>query len=467
MSDTYDESLDLARSFPNGFNLQDLLFIQQGNSMTRATSVHSSLFVLLSFMSLSVAACAVPSAEAPPPPCDPDNGGITLPEGFCALVVADSIGRARHLEVAANGDIFVALQNDRGPERSVIYGGVVVLRDLDGDGRADEEHRWGENGGNEILLSDDFVYFATDDAVLRYPVPQGSTTPSGLPDTLISGLPATQNHRAKSLALGPQGALYMNIGSPSNACQEQPRGVGSPGLDPCPQLEFRAGIWRFDAARLGQTQADGVRFATGLRNTVALRIHPSGTLYGVIHGRDQLSALWSEYYTDEDSAEKPAEEFVRIEEGDDFGWPYCYFDPSTDTKVLAPEYGGDGMVQGRCVEMKDPILDFPAHWAPNDLEFYTGSQFPQDYQGGAFVAFHGSWNRAPMPQGGYSVAFVPFQGEVSSGDWSIFADGFAGEDKSPRGADGRPVGLAQGPDGSLYISDSQVGRIWRVVYVGG
>jgi glucose/arabinose dehydrogenase len=186
----------------------------------------------------------------------------------------------------------------------------------------------------------------------------------------------------------------------------------------------------------------------------------------VIHGRDQLSSLWGEHFTDEDNAEKPSEEFVRIEEGDDFGWPYCYHDPFTNVKVLAPEYGGDGVTVGRCADKKDPIIGFPAHWAPNDLEFYTGTQFPQAYRGGAFVAFHGSWNRAPMTQAGYNVAFVPFRGDEATGEWEAFADGFAGEDVSPRGALARPVGLAMGPDGSLYISDSQKGKIWRVMYKG-
>jgi glucose/arabinose dehydrogenase len=116
--------------------------------------------------------------------------------------------------------------------------------------------------------------------------------------------------------------------------------------------------------------------------------------------------------------------------------------------------------------MRDPLVDFPAHWAPNDLEFYTGTQFPGEYRGGAFVAFHGSWNRAPLPQAGYNVAFAPFEGEEPTGSWTVFADGFAGNDVSPNGAAHRPVGLAQGPDGSLYISDSRVGRIWRVMYVG-
>jgi len=377
------------------------------------------------------------------------------------------VGRARHIEVADNGDVFLAVTNSRGPERSVIPGGVALLRDLDGDGRADETHRFGENGGNEVLLAGDYLYFATDDAVVRYPFPRGSIAPSGPPDTLVSGLPNEANHRAKSLALGPGGALFVNIGSPSNACQEQPRGVGSSGFDPCPQLENRAGIWRFDADRLGQLQEDGSRFATGLRNTVALRVHPSGKLFGVVHGRDQLSALWNDLYTNQESAEKPAEEFVRIEAGDNFGWPYCYFDPAIDTKVLAPEYGGNGRMAGRCAAMRDPLIDFPAHWAPNDLEFYTGSQFPEEYQGGAFIAFHGSWNRSPEPQGGYNVVFAPFDGDSPTGTWEVFANGFAGSDVSPGGADHRPVGVAVGPDGSLYISDSQVGKVWRVIYAGG
>jgi glucose/arabinose dehydrogenase len=381
-------------------------------------------------------------------------------------VVVDSLGPARHLDVAPNGDIIVALRNLGGRSQEAVPGGLVVLRDNDGDGRADEWRRFGDNGGNEVLLHGDHLFFATDDAVLRYPFPPGSLAPSGPPDTIVSDLPAVQNHRAKSLAMGPDGSLFVNIGSPSNACQTEPRSVGSPGLDPCPQLETRAGIWRFDSSVLGQTQDDGTRFATGLRNTVALRTHPSGVLFGVVHGRDQLASLWEGMFTNQQSAEKPAEEFVRIEEGDDFGWPYCYFDPDTDTKVLAPEYGGDGTITGRCTEMKDPLIDFPAHWAPNDLEFYGGTQFPERYRGGAFVAFHGSWNRAPGPQGGYNVVFAPFQGNDPTGEWEVFAEGFPGDDVSPRGATYRPTGLAQGPDGSLYIADSRIGRIWRVTYPG-
>jgi glucose/arabinose dehydrogenase len=406
-----------------------------------------------------------PSAAAMDADCDPGNAGITLPDGFCAALVTDDVPGARHLQVAANGDIFVAVNNvRRGRNEPVIPGGVVVLRDTNGDGRADTREKWGVNGGNDVLLADGYVYHAPNDAVLRYPFTAGAMTPSGPPDTIVSGLPDTQNHTAKSIALGDDGSLYVNIGSPSNACQEQTRTEGSPGQDPCPQLATRAGIWRFDAARLGQTESDGVRFATGLRNTVALRMHPgTGVLYGVMHGRDQLHDLWPDLFTVEQSAEKPAEEFVRLNEGDDYGWPYCYFDPETNQNVLAPEYGGDGHQVGRCVDKDEPIIGFPGHWAPDDLEFYTGTQFPERYRGGAFIAFHGSWNRAPLPQEGYNVVFVPAAGDGFSTDWEVFADNFRTDDPD---TSARPVGLAMGPDGSLYVSDSQHGRIWKIMYKG-
>jgi glucose/arabinose dehydrogenase len=292
-------------------------------------------------------------------------------------------------------------------------------------------------------------------------------TPGGGPDTIGADLPNVANHRAKSIALADDGSLYVNIGSPSNVCMEQARTAGSPGKDPCDELETRAGIWRFDANAPGQTQAEGMRFATGLRNTVALRLDPNtGNLYGAVHGRDQLHAMAEELFTVEESSENPGEEFVLLQEGSNFGWPYCFYRYDNDTKVLGPEYGGDGVEVGRCADMNLPLMAFPGHWAPNDLEFNTGSQFPAEYAAGAFIAFHGSWNRSPTQQG-YRVVFVPMANGHPSGDWVTFADGFAGgEIESPRDATHRPVGLSMGPDGSLYVSDSLEGKIWRIVYAG-
>jgi glucose/arabinose dehydrogenase len=381
-------------------------------------------------------------------------------------LIADSVPGARHLDIAPNGDIFVAVRN-MGRGGSAAAGGVEVLRDTDGDAQPDTTVRWGVNGGNDVLLTDGYVYQSPNDAVLRYPLQAGSMTPSGPPDTIVQGLPDDGNHTNKSIAVSSDGSLYVNIGSPSNACQEQTRTQGSPGQDPCPQLATRAGIWRFDASRLHQTQADGQHFATGMRNTVALRLNPAtGVLYGVIHGRDQLHELFPDLYSVEKSAEEPGEEFVRIDQGTDVGWPYCYYDQEAGKKVLAPEYGGDGLQTGRCASKTLPIAAFPGHWAPEDLEFYTGSQFPDRYRGGAFIAFHGSWNRAPLPQQGFRVVFVPATASGFASQWEDFATGFRQEDGNTRGMSARPVGVAMGPDGSLYVTDSDHGRVWRIFYRG-
>jgi glucose/arabinose dehydrogenase len=196
--------------------------------------------------------------------------------------------------------------------------------------------------------------------------------------------------------------------------------------------------------------------------------HQSNSLFAVMHGRDQLSFLWPDYFDDKQSAELPGEEFLQIDDGDDFGWPFCYYDGFKNQKVLAPEYGGNGEEIGLCADKKDPVMAFPAHYAPNDLIFYQGDLFPERYKNGAFVTLHGSWNRAPEPQQGYLVAFVPFEGGRPSGDWEIFADGFAQVEtvKGPNDAQHRPMGLAEGPDGSLYITDSVKGTIWRITYSG-
>jgi glucose/arabinose dehydrogenase len=427
----------------------------------------AATFVVIATQAVGCAPADDASAvEGSPSPlaiqCAPDNGGITLPPEFCAIVVADSTGAARHIEVADNGDIFVALRDRRtSREGPVEVGGILVLRDSDADGRPDMQARWDVGGGNDLLLTPGAIYFARNDAILRYALDDESLTPQLPADTIVSGLPDTRNHTAKSIALGPDGSLYVNIGSPSNACMQEARTPGSPGMDPCPELDTRAGVWRFDANTTGQTQADGTRFATGLRNTVALAVHPnSGSLYGVVHGRDQLDAMFPDRFSVDDNTEKPSEEFVLLEEGDDYGWPYCYHDPATGQKLLAPEYGGDGSQVGRCADMDMPIFGFPAHWAPNDLTFYTGGHFPQRYHRGAFIAFHGSWNRAPNPQDGYRVVFVS---AADGSDWEIFADDFLKDDADQIR---RPVGVSVGPDGSLYVSDSRRGTIWRIVYRG-
>ena len=389
--------------------------------------------------------------------CDADNGGITLPQGFCALVVADSLGPARHFVVAPNGDLFVAIRNTRD-----VKGGIIALRDTSGDGRMDVRDRFGENGGSGIALRGTDLFFGTDEAVLRYSISRGALRPTSAPDTVVGQLPTGRSHTAKTIALRGND-LFVNIGSPSNACQVQDRRPQSPGQTPCPELDTRAGIWRFDATDKGQTQDDGERWATGIRNAVAITVHPSGgTLWAAQHGRDNLVQNWPAHFDTTESAELPAEELFQVGRGDDFGWPYCFYDGQAKKKVLAPEYGGDGQQVGRCANVKGPVAAMPGHWAPNGLVFYTATQFPARYRNGAFIAFHGSWNRAPRPQGGYNVVFVPFE-NGRAGQYEVFATGFAGDSVQPAGARHRPAGVAVGPDGSLYISDDRGGRIWRVM----
>lgn len=397
-------------------------------------------------------------------PASAEDVIISLPDGFQATVFAEDLGRARHIAVNSNGDVYVRLRDLKDGN------GIVALRDDNNDGTADVVQYFENTRGTGIEVHNNYLYFSSDTSVHRYPLTGNTLVPTGGRETIIGGIPEQRQHAAKPLAFDDQGNLYLNIGAPSNACQEDMRTPGSPGQDPCPQLEYHGGIWVFSDNTLNQSlYTDAFRFTTGIRHCVAVAWNPVvDHLYAVQHGRDQLDSLWPESFNAEQNAELPAEEFLLIEEGDDFGWPFCYYDGLKDQKVLAPEYGGDGTIVGRCAEAKDPIMDFPAHWAPNDLIFYTDDQFPEAYQNGAFVAFHGSWNRAPLPQQGYNVAFVPFDGELPSGDFEVFAKGFADEEEffSTRDAKYRPMGLAQGPDGALYITDSRTGRIWKITYTG-
>lgn len=390
---------------------------------------------------------------------------IQLPAQFTAAVVADSVGRARHIAVRDNGDIYVQLYRLKDEK------GLVALRDTDGDVRADEITYFGNYPGTGCAIYKDYLYSSSPNEIYRYQLKDGALLPDLDSKTLmIGGFPEQQQHQQKSFTFDQDGHLYVNVGAPSNACQQDARTAGSPGQDPCPQLERQAGIWQFDAETPAQTQLkDGIKYASGIRNAVALDWNTvTNNLFAMQHGRDQLATLWPELFTNEESAELPAEELLSIEQGDNFGWPYCYYNHQVGEKKLAPEYGGDGEQQGRCTGVKPPVMGFPAHMAPNDLVFYTGDQFPEKYKNGAFIAFHGSWNRAPLPQKGYFVVFVPMENGQPNGEWEIFAEGFAGgtDLASPRDAQHRPCGLAIGPDGSLYVSDDVKGKIWKISYQG-
>ena len=432
-------------------------------------------------LSLLLAACGGPSdggdgaggdsaaaSSGAPAPCGAgSDSSLRLPQGFCATVFVDTIGGARHVAVAPNGDVYTQLITAKaGTEAGRGAGGILALRDRDGDGRSDTSAFFGRIGGTGIAVFDGHLYADETTRIVRYAMPQGSLVPTGDPEVIVDGIPKG-GHDARNFAIGGDGALYVNVGSRSNSCQVKDRGNDSPGHDPCTELETRAGIWKFDARRPGQRFTREARFATGLRNPMGLAFGPDGRMYAATHGRDQFYQNWGKLFDAKYSAENPAEELMQVEQGDDFGWPYCYWSVAERKRVTAPEYGGDGTKTDRCANFKAPTATFGAHWAPMSLLFYRGSQFPARYRDGAFIAFHGSWNRAPEPQAGYRVVFQPLSNGAASGDAETFADGFAGATVSPSGAAHRPVGLAEAPDGALFITDDKGGRIWRVTWGGG
>ena len=381
---------------------------------------------------------------------------------------AEGVGVARHLALGADGTLYVALESpshtSAGTSRAKHPGGIVALRDADGDGRAEVVRRLTTGGGSGIALRGSWLYYSTMTTVERVQLAPDGLSTAGPPETLVIGIPGG-GHSSRSLAFDGQGGLFVHVGSDSNVCTD--RGAAH-GDDPCGELERRAGIWRYAPDRQRQRHpADGVQWAKGLRNAVALAWDSaSGTLYAASHGRDGLATLWPKLYTSAQSAEQPSEEFVAVKQGDDFGWPYCFHDNALGHKVLAPEYGGDGHSVGRCSSAKEPVIGFPGHWGPDGLLFLRGATLPAKYRGGALLAFHGSWNRAPLPQAGYKVVFVPRSETRFGPTHETFADDFAGGRLDPSRAVHRPVGLAEGRDGAIYLSDDQQGRIWRVIFVG-
>lgn len=400
------------------------------------------------------------AARAALPTPDADNGGLALPPGFRAVVVADKLKPLRNLTVAPNGDVYVKTRQ----------AGIYGLRDTDGDGRADVIREFGAGGGTGIALRGDWLYHSTNDQVFRYKLTPGELVPAGEPERIVRDLPDKRQHNAKAFTFGADGQLYVEVGSPSNALGQPDRARGAVGQDPTEFLKSHGGYWRFNPDRPEQTQADGHHFSTGHRHSTTIALNPAtGQLFVAIHGRDQLSTVAPQFFSDDDNAEQPSEVLHLLEDGANFGWPTTYYDPLTKQRKLNPEFGGDGKKLAEPGKFPDPLIAFPAHWAPMQMAFYRGTQFPAKYQRGAFLAFQGSWNRAPRPQKGYKVVYIPFNERgLPTGDYETFADNFAGKTEiaSPGDAAHRPNGVAVGPDGSLYVSDSAHGRVWRIIYTG-
>src|SRR5581483_763394 len=184
--------------------------------------------------------------------------------------------------------------------------------------------------------------------IVRYPYKEGDLKPTGAPDTVVQDLPGAPGHTTRNFVITSDGTMYVNVGSPSNSCQTKDRAGTAPGKEPCEELDTRAGIWRFDARKLHQTEQTGEHFARGIRNAVGVAINPNDNrLWTTQHGRDQLYDFRDKLGMTQDeavkyNAENPAEELLQVNRGDDFGWPYCYYAFPEKHLVLAPEYGGNG-----------------------------------------------------------------------------------------------------------------------------
>lgn len=382
---------------------------------------------------------------------------LKLPAGFSATVFAEEVGAARHLAVSKTGTVFVKLAKEKDGK------GIYQLKDTNHDGVADEQTGFGAYPGTGIFIKNGFLYASSNSSIYRYALNANEEVLNpDAPEEIVTGLVVKDRDKSKSIAVDNADNLYVNVASWNDACRE--KGTGK-GMMPCPMLDSAAGIWQFKTNKLKQGYAEGVKFATGLKNVVGLDWNgQTNSLFVMQHGRGQFHDFYPQFYTPKQSAELPAETMYEVRKGDDAGWPYVYYDQFQKKKILAPEYGGDGK-KGGDEKVIEPVAAFPAHFGPNGLLFYTGKSFPARYRNGAFIAFHG---QSAELKKGYLVAFQPFKNGKPSGNWEIFADNFAGIDLAkPSGpVQHRPCGLAQGPDGALYVSDDLNGTIYRIAYGG-
>lgn len=398
-----------------------------------------------------LAAAVTATTTAGAAECDPGDGGLSLPEGFCALVVADDLGPARHVTVTEQGDLYIALR-DRGDD----VGGIAALRDTNGDGRMDEQMRFGENAGTGIRVHSGYLYFGEDRRVMRYPLHEQYLGPAdGDPEVIAAGFPVAGLEAGKSLAFDRQGHLYI---SAAHSCAADAAGTtdGTP-QGGCLQPPPAGGIWRFDAHTPGQDrQEDGEPYATGLRHALAMAWNPvSDSLYAVQQGdHDPGTGAATGIMT--------SAELLRIPPGSDFGWPHCYQDGAWQVpRTTSPSADDDA----RCApERPPPELTFHRIREPADMLFHGDGAFPERYQGGAFVTFRSSVGE--NAQDGV-IVFVAFTDDGRA-DPHTTAFATARSPQEAAGADGgrgfQPMGLAAGPDGSLYVTDSRHGRVWRIMY---
>ncbi|MCC5856529.1 MAG: sorbosone dehydrogenase [Ectothiorhodospiraceae bacterium] len=406
---------------------------------------------------------AIPGLAGTLPDCDENNAGLSLPDGFCALKIADGIGPSHHLAVADSGDVYVAIRDQDGEP-----GGVVAMRDTSGDGRMDEIMRFGERGGTGIAIRDGHLYFGEDRRILRIPLHGKHLGPNGEVEVIAAGFPETPPYRVIPFAFDPEDRLHVSSGASANHCGKDASTPPDQAL--CMPPASGGEIRQFEGETTGQQQHEALRYAAGTGHVAAMAWNPvDGQLYALRSGPDSR-ATRSEPPETGPAAGSPSTELLRVTEGVDFGSPYCYHDLDRNKRVLSPGFGGDGRSTGQCNERyPSPELAFPGDFIPSDLLFYTGEQFPEDYRHGAFIALHRPGYDASDSRSEHAVVFVPFDGDGranADGAWETFATGIPGDHSSTSSthAGHRPLGLALGQDGSLYLSDARQGTVWRVVH---
>jgi glucose/arabinose dehydrogenase len=346
-----------------------------------------------------------------------------VPKGFKASLFAEGLPDARWLAVAPNGDVFLTLARS---------GSVVVLRDEDGDGKADRRSEFlgGLSYPHGMLFENGWFYVADTDGLWRVPYKPGDLKAAGDAERLTArnAFGRGSGHVTRTLVASPDGKDFLvGIGSRGNVDEE-----------PLP----KAAVMAFSREGLSPRP-----FATGTRNPVGLAVNPTTKrVWAVVNERDGLGdGLVPDY-------------LAELGEGDFYGWPYAYIGANPD-----PDYGS--RAPDRVAATKVPDVLFRAHSAPLGLVFYDGQSFPEAYHGDAFVALHGSWN-ASQPTG-YRVVRVPFrQGRPKDGSYETFVTGFWSRGTGTAEVWGRPAGLAVAKNGALLVADDTGGVVWRVQWVG-
>lgn len=343
-------------------------------------------------------------------------GGIAqvqVPEGFSVNVFAEGLDGPRFIAFGPDGVLYAA---DRGNDR------IVALPDANGDGQADEIRVFagGLSRPHSLVYHQDAWYVGVPGGVIRLE----DTDQDGIADErtiLIDDYP-TSGHSTRTVDFLPDGRMVVSVGSSCNVCEEED--------------SRRAAVLVYDGP---QATGEGV-FAAGLRNAVGLVVHPdTGELWANNNGRDMMGD------------DLPPETVYILKEGADYGWPRCH-----NGRIEDPDFGYPGACEG----VEPPLVEMQAHSAPLGMVFYTAGAFPPEYRGDLFIAFHGSWNRS-VPTG-YKIVRLPLDGSTPAGEVEDFAVGWLNEATGV--ASGRPVGLAVGPEGALYVSDDKGGFIYRISY---